>query len=200
MTFKKILFAAVGLFLFAGDVFSQGFIETGLFSNPEVEARYAEGPWKLKNSDTLELPFLDDFSKTYVYPDSTLWADNYVFVNNDFGLNPPTIGVATFDMLDEKGRIYEDASSSGFYADTLTSFPINTDYPGDTTIILSFWYQPKGVANNAPEAGDSLLLQFYSPVTGEWYKVWSAEGADVYYFKPVFIRLDSIFFGKRFQV
>lgn len=199
MTFKKIFFAAAVLFLFAGNVFSQGFIETGLVTNPKVIARYAKGPWHVKNTDTLELPFFDDFSKTVVYPDSTLWENNYVFVNNDFGLNPPTVGVATFDMLDEKGCIYENASSSGFYADSLTSFPINTNYPGDTTIILSFWYQPQGIAYNAPETGDSLILQFYSPVTGEWYKMWAAEGSDVYDFKPVFIRLDSIFLSNGFQ-
>jgi hypothetical protein len=197
MIFKKLL-TVVSFILLGASAFSQGFVESGLYSNAKVEARSSR-PWKIKNADTLQLPFLDDFSKSEIYPDSTLWKDNYVFVNREFGLNPPTFGVATFDMLDNKGIIYENATSDGFYADTLTSLPINTDYPGDTTVILSFWYQPQGVANNAPETGDSLMLQFYSPVTEEWYKVWSAAGSAVYDFKPVYIRLDSIFLANGFQ-
>ena len=198
MIYKRTVLFIIILFVFKL-AFSQTFIETGLISNPLVEKRYEKGPWAVKTSDTLELPFLDDFAKTKIYPDSTLWEDNLVFVNSQYALNPPTVGVATFDMLNEKGEIYEDASSAGFYADTLTSKPINTEYPGDTTVVFSFWYQPQGVAANAPETGDSLILEFYSPVTDKWYKMWSKAGESVTDFQPVFIRLDSVFLAKGFR-
>ncbi len=195
----KILVAAVIVFSATKNSNAQ-FIETALTSNPAVEARYHKGPWKaFKSADTLELPFLDDFAKTKIYPDSTLWENNYVYVNETFGLNPPTVGVATFDMLDEKGMIYENASSEGFYADTLTSKPINTDYPGDTTVIFSFWYQPQGVAANKPETNDSLILQFYAPDSGRWYRVWSTPGSEVTDFQIVLIRLDSMYLAKGFR-
>ncbi len=196
----RILVPAVLFILWGNQKANAQLIETALTSNPAVETRYHKGPWKTaKSQDTLELPFLDDFAKTKIYPDSTLWENNYVYVNETFGLNPPTVGVATFDMLDEKGRIYENATSDGFYADTLTSKPINTYYPGDTTVIFSFWYQPQGVAANKPETNDSLILQFYAPDSERWYRVWATPGSEVTDFRIVLIRLDSLYLNKGFR-
>jgi len=76
-------------------------------------------------SDTLSLPFFDDFSYDNVYPSSKLWLDKNVYVNNNFAKNPPTIGVATFDVLDENGQLYTDANEYSSIADYLTSKPID---------------------------------------------------------------------------
>ena len=76
-------------------------------------------------SDTLSLPFFDDFSYDKVYPSSKLWMDKNVYVNNNFAKNPPTVGVATFDVLDENGRLYTDANDFSSVADYLTSKPID---------------------------------------------------------------------------
>ena len=198
LTFKFLFFAFI--FSIISSITKAQFIEVSLISNPTIENRYKKGLWKTsKTGDTLELPFFDDFAKTKIYPDSTLWENNYVYVNETFGLNPPTVGVATFDMLNEKGLIYENATSDGFYADTLTSKPINTLYPGDTTIIFSFWYQPQGIAANKPETYDSLILQFFSPDSNRWYNVWATPGSEVSEFKIVLIKLDSIFLSNAFK-
>jgi hypothetical protein len=131
----------------------------------------------------LDLPFVDDFSNNANFPDQTKWLDSKVYVNNNFGLNPYTIGVATFDGLNEQGNPYNNSSASvQGGCDTLTSFPINmyTKPQGGTyglsdSIVLSFYYEKKGLGD-APEAADSLLLDFYNPTTGLWSRQWGVAG------------------------
>ncbi len=187
----KQFFLIFGL-LFYGILTNAQLVEVGLSTNPTIE-KYAK-THLLKtlraNSDTLELPFFDDFAKPLIYPDTNLWEDNFVFINQGFGDDPPSIGVATFDMLNQAGEIYSTASNMGFEADKLTSRPINLDYPGDTTIYLSFYYQPQGLGGNAPESQDSLVLQFTSPDT-VWASVWSVNGSDDQPFRQVIIPIDN---------
>ena len=47
--------------------------------------------------------FRDDFSSYAGWPHHELWVDRQAYINSTFGLNPYSIGVATFDGLDEKG-------------------------------------------------------------------------------------------------
>ncbi len=199
MIYKKIFFIVTLFLIFNLSVKSQ-WLEVPIQYNSTIANRYKAKPWTIKSNDTLDLPFLDDFAKTHIYPDSTLWENNYVFVNQTFAINPPSVGVATFDMLDNKGRIYENATPSGFYADTLTSKPINLFYPGDTTIYFSFWIQPQGVSANKPETEDSLILQFYSPIVQQWKNIWASPGYEVSDFKLVLLPIrDSIYLQKGFQ-
>ena len=114
------------------------------------------------------LPFFDDFSHTYLYPDSTKWTDRNVLITDGFPQNPPTRNAATLDVLDEHGRVYNYAISNAFIAEYLTSARIRLDSimvptpraltPADS-VYFSFWYQPQG-NGNAPETQDSLVLQF----------------------------------------
>lgn len=114
------------------------------------------------------LPFFDDFSHSNLYPDSTKWTDNNVLVNDGFPLYPPNRNSATFDVLDANGRVYDYAISNAFVAEYLTSARIRLDSimepepraltPADS-VYFSFYYQPQG-NGNAPEAQDSLVLQF----------------------------------------
>ncbi len=119
----------------------------------------------------LELPFLDDFARSVGYPDENLWTNHSVFVNNNYAYLPITLGIATFDAIDGTGAIYSNAGTFSFSADTLTSAPINLDYPGNNTIFLSFFYQPGGLGDT-PELKDSLLLEFFSADSAKWYKKW----------------------------
>ncbi len=133
---------------------------------------------KMKQTETvpLELPFFDDFNYESIYPNAELWLDKFVFINKDFPIFPPNTGSATFDALDEKGRVYTHATSvpGAFIADYLTSRPIRLDSlfnpelrslgPADS-IYLSFYYQPQG-RGDMPESWDSLVLQLGYP-TGE---------------------------------
>lgn len=160
----------------------------GLQNNPRIKQIYLnKSKTKIaKEEKLLEIPFIDDFSKSVGFPDSSLWEDDYVFVNLSYAYDPLSIGVATFDAIDGTGAIYANASSFAFGADTLTSKPINLYYPGDNTIFLSFYYQPGGLGDT-PEIKDSLLLEFcYNDTI--WKKKWSV----------VFNETDSILTEKHF--
>jgi len=96
--------------------------------NLQIANAYAKYTPTKATNDTLTIPFFDDFSKKGVYPDNSLWLDNNVYINQNFGKNPMSIGVATFDILNMAGQIYSNASQTPFIADYLTSKPINLSY------------------------------------------------------------------------
>ena len=133
----------------------------------------------------LNLPFFDDFSYAYnsPYPSANIWLDSNTYVNTGFAINPITLGVATFDGLNKKGYPYNINASVSFSgpADFLTSKPINlqatttnTYSPADS-IYLNFYYQAEGFGE-APEATDSLCVDFYKPNQNKWKKVWGVKG------------------------
>ena len=147
-------------------------------------------------SDTLELPFFDDFSNHSFLPDTKKWSDKFVFINNSYSDQQITTGIATFDAIDNTGRLYETASSTGFEADHLTSKPLNLNLSASANIWLSFFYQPGGLGDS-PEANDSLALQFFAPAEAKWYSVWRAGGTIQQRFKPVIIRINQTRFLQR---
>ena len=149
------------------------------------------------------LPFWDDFTNDGPYPDPDKWDDSYVFINKGFAVHPKTFGVATFDVLDDEGRIYDHATIDNipFAADHLTSRIMDlSDHNPSDSLILSFYYQPQGTG--APPAdNDSLVLQFRLPPGNDnddddrsskednndddeengddehmWQSIWKAEG------------------------
>jgi hypothetical protein len=173
-------------------------VVTGLQSNYRIaKTRDKEGNNKaLANSDTLELPFFDDFSGHSVFPDNNKWLDAFVFINNTYSDRQITTGIATFDALDNSGRLYKIASSAEFEADHLTSRPINLNYPASENIWFSFFYQPGGLAD-IPESNDSLTLQFLAPDENIWYPVWKVGGNTDQKFKPVIIPINNTRFLKK---
>jgi hypothetical protein len=162
----------------------------GLSSNivvSEEASRKTKGA-ESQNTTTLELPFFDDFSGRSVFPDPLKWADNYVFVNNNYSDKQITTGVATFDAIDSKGKLYETAISSGFEGDVLTSQPINLEYTVTDNVMLSFYYQAGGLGD-MPEQNDTLTLQFLAPEENKWYSVWRARGGADDSFRQAFITI-----------
>ncbi len=152
-------------------------IHEALSKNPGLlNARIASTP------DTLHLPVVDDFSYEGIYPSADYWTDNYVFINRSFAYAPPTIGVATFDGLDQYGNVYSLTPTASGACDTLTSKPINLfddgaghNYALSDSINLSFYYERKGVGD-APESTDSLVLQYYNTDSSKWYSQWKITG------------------------
>lgn len=172
-------------------------VVTGLKSNYQItkseDKHYTSAK---KGTDTLELPFFDDFSGSSVFPETDKWSDYNVFINNTYSEDQITKGIATFDGLDSLGRLYETASSAGFEADILTSNAVNLNYSPSENIWFSFFYQPGGLSD-PPEVKDSLTLQFYAPEEDAWYAIWKAEGDSVQDFKPVIINIDQTRFLKK---
>lgn len=144
-----------------------------------------------RSSDTLDLPFLDDFSYAGYYPDPHLWSDRHVFRNNDMAIRPPSQGFVTFDGLDSSGRPYDNSALSATgRADFLTSLPLRLGaYTAADSLVLTFSYQPAGWSES-PEPSDSLILEFRSN-SGSWNRVWFVNGSTVQPFRYAVIALSD---------
>jgi hypothetical protein len=128
------------------------------------------------------------------------WLDDQAYHNYRFAVEPRSLGVVTFDGLDETGYPYSIGSTSTNYADFLTSKPL--DLSGITaadSVYFSFLYQAEGFGD-IPEASDSLVLEFYAKNLDQWNRVWSTSGDGVSEFKVGHIVLeDPAYFEKGFQ-
>ncbi len=162
-------------------------IVTGLLFNRQLADVKNQPQLKgAKGNDTLLLPFTDDFSGDSLFPSPDRWTDRQVFINNTYSIKQPSLGIATFDCLDENGKLYADASYAVFAADRLTSKPIDLAYlPGDS-IYLSFLYEAGGIAD-MPEGDDSLTLNFWAPDEEIWHSVWRVRGDSTHGFRTVMI-------------
>lgn len=183
-------------------------------------------PVAAKSNDTLrlEIPFFDDFSDYEGLPDPNRWLSNQAFINKDYAPQPPSVGVATLDALDQNGELYPQASTNLFYADTLASQIIRLDSitgtyqrrlsPSDS-VTLSFYFLPGGWYGNqwervgdAPSSQDTLFLDFYNSVDSSWVTVWFTPGFDAdtagiashWPWRYTTIKIeDSCFFSDKFQ-
>lgn len=117
-------------------------------------------------STSMPLPFWDDFSfsNSPYYPHDTLWQDGTsVSLSTGSGINPPSVGTATFDGTDSIGRPY---NASNLYAkgwaDRLISRPIDlSNVASDQldSIYLSFYYEYQS-NGEAPDQGDVFSVDF----------------------------------------
>ena len=193
-----LIFAICAVSIYSQEVV----IDCGNPALSDYSVRYFEKyGYKVATSDTLELPFFDDFSSSYMYPDSSKWSDKYAFINSSCARNPISVGVATLDALDEYGRVYPTLPfGMSDVSDFLTSKPINLQRNVSDSIYLSFFYQCGG-NGNVPEFRDSLVLQFYSVADDEWRSVWRAAGGAVMNnFEQVLLPItDSVWLKKGFR-
>lgn len=151
-------------------------------------------------TDTLTLPFFEDFSQELGYPRGTRFTDKQVWINNNFGIKPPSYGVATFDHLDAYGNPYDPLNKMvSVFADSLTSQPINLQYywsgantinykPTDS-IYISFFVQLQGLGD-IPDSEDSLLLYFKNR-NGDFERVWGIKGGKQTPFIQYFVAIDQ---------
>jgi hypothetical protein len=198
LIFKMIKKSVLYIILFFSclDLAKSQELVIGLQSNPFLKNGKEKFPETKNLADTLELPLFDDFSGSDIFPDSKKWDDDYVLINNTYTKDQITTGVATFDALDNTGRLYDNAYSIVFEADHLTSQPINLNYSATENIWISFYYQPGGLAD-IPEENDSLTLQLFAPVENKWYPVWKATGGAYSDFKAAIIKIDKSRFLKK---
>jgi hypothetical protein len=187
ITLKSLVFCSLFLFQLAqaqvttSPLGSNPVIENFLNNNPDYQFQ-PNLKTKFGTRDTLSLPFFDDFSESSIYPDSTKWLNNEVFINNNLPFQPPTYNVATFDGLDTDGRPYQGTINTEFNApgDSLISQPINLkekngyNFSISDSIILSFFYQPNGYGYHL--SGEDSLRLFFKAVNGNWFQMWSVGG------------------------
>ena len=185
--FTVLFFILVSLSSSAQEVVSD------LVSNPVLaDYKYKINPFK----STLSLPFIDDFSYDSHQVDNDLWMESSVFVNRTYPINPPTIGVATFDGLDANGFARDfSPSTSSEPSDTLLSQTI--DLSGISSAYFMFYYQGKGMGD-APQQLDKLVLEFFDGSI--WNEIWSVNGQTMTEFEKVVEVIDSaVYLTNNFQ-
>ncbi|MBT7726954.1 MAG: hypothetical protein HN702_06145, partial [Flavobacteriales bacterium] len=185
--FTVLFFILVSLSSFAQEVISD------LVSNPVLaDYKYKINPFK----STLSLPFVDDFSYDSYQVDNDLWMESSVFVNRTYPINPPTIGVATFDGLDANGFARDfSPSTSSEPSDTLLSQTI--DLSGISSAYFMFYYQAKGMGD-APQQLDKLVLEFFDGSV--WNEIWSVNGQTMTEFEKIVEVIDSaVYLTNNFQ-
>jgi hypothetical protein len=148
-------------------------------------------------------PYVQDSARIFFQPvndPQKIWLDEYAYHNYRFAKDPRSLGVVTFDGLDETGYPYEIGTAMTNYADKLTSKPIDLQpYNSSDSLYFSFLYQAEGLGD-IPESGDSLIVEFYAPELQEWNRVWGVEGDTVYPFRAANIIVSNpIYFKKGFQ-
>lgn len=129
-----------------------------------------------------------------------LWLTDQAYHNYRLATNPWSLGVVSFDGLNENGYPYLFGSTTTMNCDTLLSKPLDLSLVNTSdSVYFSFLYQCEGFGD-APEEGDSLFLEFYSPSTLEWKRVWRAGGESQMDFQVAHIKVDdNLFFENGFQ-
>jgi hypothetical protein len=129
-----------------------------------------------------------------------LWLTHQAYHNYRLAKEPWSLGVVSFDGLDETGYPYFFPSVTSAYCDTLLSKPIDmTQVAISDSVYFSFLYQTEGYGD-VPELTDSLFLDFYSPLDMTWTRVWRATGGPVSDFQKAHIKVvDPKYFHKGFQ-
>lgn len=131
---------------------------------------------------------------------AALWLDHFAYHNYRYAVEPRSLGVVTFDGLDEFGYPYAIGTSLTNTADYLHSKPLDlSPYTAADSLYISFLVQPQGFGD-VPEATDSLIVEFYAKDLDQWVWVWSMAGDTLQPFKVVHIPvLNAQFFKKGFQ-
>ncbi len=143
------------------------------------------------------LPFVDDFSYPGPFPHPDYWTDRFVFINNTLGMNPVSVGMATFDGVDDTGTPYGGVFGP---ADHLTSAFIDMTTANTGQCYLTFYIQAGGYSY-VPDNAELLILEFKNE-DGEWEEITSYSSADHpdierFYFKS--IEVEERFFYGDFQ-
>lgn len=147
---------------------------------------------------------------------NAIWIDSFAFHNYTLAYKPWSLGVATFDGLNDKGYPYAINSESRSYGDYLTSkyIDLSNIVPADS-VYISFLYQPKGfgdapenIVDGTKQQHDSLCLQLYRPDWDMWVSFWATTVSsnqanfelESKTFKKVRLAItDSAYFRKNFK-
>ena len=159
----SIDFGQQELFLNAGTYYAD--IESNVIFENDTIPCHSFHIFDMDYEKVLRLPFIEDFSTSSVYPNDSVWSDNYAFINNTYASNAISMGVATLDGFNQFGQPYQPSvSSTGNEfiegsADVLTSNPFCFDGNVEDSLYMSFFYQAQGYGD-FPNLEDSLIIEF----------------------------------------
>jgi hypothetical protein len=147
--------------------------------------------------DTVLVPtpeYLQDSARIFtalIDDPGAIWVDHHTYRNYTFAVNPWSLGVATFDGLDETGYPYNFGSTAHGVADFLTTKPLDLSALGPAdSVYLTFMVQPQGYGD-VSEANDSLVLEFYDAVADQWNRIWGMQGSSLTEFERTHIRISQ---------
>ncbi len=153
--------------------------------------------------DTIWIPEPDVFQDsatqffTSVNDPDLIWLDHHAYHNYSWAVEPWSLGVVSFDGLDENGIPYAINTTTTGYADYLTSKPIDMSVTSAAdSVYFSFLWQAEGFGD-IPETGDSLVLEFYAKDLDQWNRVWSVNGEGVSSFQQGHILIENTDYFKR---
>jgi len=128
----------------------------------------------------------------HVSDPSKIWLDGSAYHNYRYAIDPWSLGVMTFDGLDETGYPYEIGTTLTGPADALTSKPINLAGASlSDSIYISFIVQQQGYGDPT-ETNDSLVLEFFDSFTNQWMYQWGMKGGvNANVFKHAQVRIKS---------
>ncbi len=131
-----------------------------------------------EDSTQISLPVWDDFSTSYIYPDSSIWINSEnVQIQSGIGIYPPSVNVAAFDGANQFGNPYGSAPTSEGIGDSLVSRFIDLSGADQNSTFLSFYYQKEG-RGELPDDNDFLRLLVKND-TNTWVEVWKVSGNDI---------------------
>lgn len=152
------------------------------------------------DSGYTSFPFYDDFSAALGIPDTSKWvAGSGAYINLHYGINAPTLGVATLDGLNSSGTPYAfDSPSALGLADELASKHLDlSEITASENLTLSFYWQSRGWGEQ-PNEDDSLILEFRNS-GGDWIRQWGVSSDSITEFKLEEIAVSSAFLYDGFQ-
>ncbi len=128
-------------------------------------------------TQSLQLPFFDDFYQDSSQLNSNLWEDDEnVQIHFGIGKVPPNRGVVVIDGAKKNGQGYFDTPTQGI-KERLISKPIDlSSFSDSDSIYLSFFFMHGGYGDKA-ESNDSLKLYFLDN-TQKPNLVWFRNGGD----------------------
>lgn len=160
-----------------------------------------------EDTTKIKLPIFEDFtSSLYIktgIPDTAIWQKSGgAFVNDGYGISPPSHRIATLDGISDAGQPYnfKDKFAIG-EADHLTSKRIDLSRAtGADRLVISFYWQSQGNGSK-PDPEDYLALQFKNK-SGIWVTQWQRNGnvttGDIFRYEA--LPVNSVeFFHKDFQ-
>jgi len=155
----------------------------------------------------IKIPIFEDFTSSFYakagIPDTAIWLNaGGSFVNEGYGINPPSHRIATLDGINYAGKPYnfKDKFAIG-EADNLTSRRIDlSQVTGADRLVISFYWQSQGNGSK-PDPEDYIALQFKDK-SGTWVTQWQRSGnittGNVFRYEALPVN-STEFFHKDFQ-
>lgn len=186
----------------------------GLVLHPIGQQQQGKLPSMLRieegKEDTTRIPypFFEDFTSSFYlknhFPDTIRWLNNNggAYVNDSYGITPPSFGVVTLDGINYLGKPYDFTNRFiAGEADNLTSRQIDLSKATlQKRLALSFYWQSQGNGSK-PDTEDFLAVQFKDSL-GNWTTQWQRNGSVTTGNSFQYVALpvnNPIYFHKNFQ-